>query len=264
MIWEKILKIMAKKNECVVITGASGKIGLNFTYRLLELGYDVVGISRNKIDVTPNEISTRKKTRGDFYCIEADLMQPKISLDIISELKKQKYNVVGLINNARNLSNLKVRENGTVARENFQAEYLLNVVVPYELSLAICENVPTLRSIINIGSIYGSVAMNSNLYSDAYNSAPIHYSVSKAALIHLTKELAMRFAAKNVLVNCISFGGVKGREPSSFMKRYAMLCPSGKMLDEEELSHHIEYMISKEFKGMTGQNVIVDGGWTVW
>ena len=57
---------MAKQNECVVITGASGKLGLNFTYRLIELGYDVIGISRNKMDVTSNEISTKKKNKRRF------------------------------------------------------------------------------------------------------------------------------------------------------------------------------------------------------
>ena len=182
----------------------------------------------------------------------------------MEELQKLNVNVIALINNARDLNNLRVNKNGRVNRENFQFEHLLNVVVPYELASTLYENYTSLRSVINIGSIYGSVAMNRNLYADAYETAPIHYSVSKAALIHLTKELAMRFADKKVAVNCISFGGVKGRESISFMERYASLSPYGEMLEEKELSHHIVYMINAEFKGMTGQNVIVDGGWTVW
>lgn len=251
--------------ECIVITGVTGKLGSRFVKCLLENNYNVLGISRSTLDLEKLGLSEAAQVgENKFFGIETDLTQEDIANAVVSKIQEHKLSPIALINNARDINNLKVNYDGSTTRYSFQQENLLNVVVPYELSLALYNNFISLRTIINIGSIYGIVAMNRNLYEDKYRSAPIHYGVSKAAIIQLTKELAVRFSERNVAVNCLSLAGVAGRVNKSFQDRYSELCPYGKMLDENEVLHHILYMVSGDFKGMTGQNLIVDGGWTVW
>ena len=83
-------------------------------------------------------------------------------------------------------------------------------------------------------------------------------------MVHLTKELAVRLARKNIQVNCIAFGGVEGRVNKGFQKRYASLSPIGRMLKDDEIAGPIDLLLSSEFSAMTGHTVAIDGGWTIW
>ena len=121
-----------------------------------------------------------------------------------------------------------------------------------------------LAKVINIGSQYGLVAVNPHLYSDLSSQSPIHYGVAKAALVHLTKELSVRLASKQIYVNCVAYGGVEGRVNVDFQERYASLCPIGRMLNEDDLNGPIEFLLSDSSSGMTGHTLTVDGGWTLW
>ena len=93
---------------------------------------------------------------------------------------------------------------------------------------------------------------------------------ASAVDFHILKEeckknsKALRLAKKSISVNCVAFGGVEGRENKAFMKRYSELCPSGRMLTEDEIFNPIEFLISNKTSGITGHILMVDGGWTVW
>jgi NAD(P)-dependent dehydrogenase (short-subunit alcohol dehydrogenase family) len=102
------------------------------------------------------------------------------------------------------------------------------------------------------------------LYDDPVRQSPLQYGVCKAALSHLTKELAVRLAAKNIQVNCVAFGGIEGRVDPAFLARYAALNPMGRMLQENEVAGPIEALLSDGFSAMTGHTMAVDGGWGIW
>ena len=111
--------------------------------------------------------------------------------------------------------------------------------------------------------MYGVVAPTPSLYDNFEESSAVHYGVSKAAQIHLTKELAVRLAPK-IRVNCVSFGGIKGRTDENFENRYKNLTPLQRMLEEEDVVGPIDFLVSDNSTNMTGQNIKVDGGWTIW
>ena len=94
--------------------------------------------------------------------------------------------------------------------------------------------------------------------------SPLHYSVAKAAQVQLTRELAVRLAPKGIRVNGICFGGVEGRADEAFVDRYRQLCPAGRMLRDDEVVGPVDYLVSDASSGMTGHNMMVDGGWTTW
>ena len=181
-------------------------------------------------------------------------------------MKKDKFSINHLINSARNLDFLKNNEKtGKTTKENFLNEYLMDVFIPYEMSFEIFkQNKKTLKTITNIGSQYGLVGSNPILYKNKFNQYPIQYSVAKAALIHLTKELAIKFYKNKVRVNCLALGGIEGRVNSKFKQRYAKLTPMGRMLNENDILKPLEIIIDNDSKAINGQTIIADGGWTLW
>lgn len=112
--------------------------------------------------------------------------------------------------------------------------------------------------------MYGIVPPNKHLYEDGYSSSPIQYGIAKAAQIQLSKELCVRFADEGIRVNTISFGGFEGRVNDDFKNRYAKLCPQGKMLSIDKVFPSIWFLASSDSDGMTGHNLVIDGGWSVW
>jgi len=254
------------QSESVLITGGTGNIGSQLVSDLLDDGFLVVTTSHSDSNI--------KKIKNKFsdYCqngllhlIKVDLEEKDSSRQIVTYLKKQNLQMRSLINNARSTKYLKLNNKNETDRTNWFGEFLLDVVVAYELimALATLEN-SQLENIINISSIYGMVAPTPGLYNDLKKESPVNYGVAKAGLIQLTKELAVRLADKNIRVNCISYGGVEGRADEDFKKRYGQFCPAGRMLRRDEVYGAVSFLLSKGSSGLNGHNLVVDGGWTTW
>lgn len=247
-------------SRTILITGASGKLGRKLVTHFLDQGDAVVGTSRNA--ATLAELFGAHKS---FTGIAVDLSRTDGVSQLLSQLSKHGIRPDCLVNNARTLNHLKVGPDGTVSRENFLGEFLLDVVVPYELTVGLAAQPGSkLVYVVNMGSQYGTVAANPHLYEDPTRQSPLHYGVAKAALAQLTRELAVRLAKQGVQVNCIAFGGVEGRVDEGFKKRYADLTPMGRMLREDEIAGPVDMLLSKNASAMTGQVIAVDGGWTIW
>ncbi len=249
--------------ESILITGGTGKFGRQFVTHFARKGWKVffTTTSQSRAD----EFIGQNQLQGSVMGIEVDLTQDGAAIALVSELNTSGNYVNHLVNNARSLSFLKINDCGQTDRREFQAEYLMDVVVPYELSIALYNSQPeNLKTITNIGSQYGVVAANPHLYEDYPRQSPIQYGVAKAALSHLTKELAVRFADKGIRVNCIAYGGVEGRVDGAFRQRYANLTPSRRMLLESELVGPLEALIQNGSSAITGQTLIADGGWSIW
>ncbi len=246
------------KNEIILITGGTGLIGLKIINDLHNSNYNLYFTSRSIKNI--KEIEKKyEKSKSFVKGIQIDF-ESKNYLKNFEKFYKNNIPPSVIINNVRNINNLKVK-NGVTSIDFFQRELNLNVVVPYSLSIYHSNN-NFLKKVINISSIYGIVPPNFNLYLDKYNSSPIQYGVSKAALIHLTKELAVRFAEKNIIVNTVSYGGVSGRATKAFEKKYSSLTPINKMLTLEDVSSPILFLLSNNY--INGHNLIIDGGYTIW
>lgn len=248
----------------ILLTGATGKFGKVLSRHFVAAGDTVIGTARSA-----ESLECLGKTLGDgdkrFIGIVSDLAAEGGVERLVAEMASRSLYPDCLINNARSLDYLKTQDNGIVSRENFANEYVLDVVVPYELTLLLAKQADSrLAKVVNIGSQYGSVAANPSLYDDPERQSPIHYSVAKAALVHLTRELAVRLAKQKVQINCVAFGGVEGRVDEAFRQRYANLCPMGRMLTEEELAGPVEMLLSARSHGITGHTLMADGGWSLW
>jgi len=250
----------------IFITGATGKIGLQFVNNFLKKGFVVIFTSRKQDNIEALYDKFRPYYQeGKLHGIRVDLEAANAQQIIIKFLQDKNIWPDVLINNARNQDYLKSNSEFGPSRFEWVNEFLLDVVVAYELSMGLaCCKYSRLRNIVNISSMYGVVPANPSLYENPKIESPIQYGVAKAALIHLTKELAIRLIKNGVRVNSVSYGGVSGSEDEKFREKYARLCPSGKMLQDEEAVGAVDFLASNMSKGMTGHNLVVDGGWTVW
>ena len=138
-------------------------------------------------------------------------------------------------------------------------------------------------SMIFISSIYGVVGNDQRIYAGA-NLSEVHgigpdeeegsgkqpfshaaYAAVKGSVISMTRFLSAYWGEKNIRVNCISPGGVQHEgENETFLEKYAQKVPLGRKAKAHEISASVVFLASDEASYVTGQNIIVDGGWTSW
>ena len=124
--------------------------------------------------------------------------------------------------------------------------------------------------ILNISSDLGIIAPDQRIYrkegvsDEQQNVKPITYSAAKWAIIGMTKYLAVYWAKKNIRVNCLSPTGVFNDHPEDFVKKLSGIIPMGRMADINEYKGAIVFLCSDASSYMTGENMVIDGGKTVW
>jgi NAD(P)-dependent dehydrogenase (short-subunit alcohol dehydrogenase family) len=124
-------------------------------------------------------------------------------------------------------------------------------------------------SIVNVSSIYGILSPVQELY-DFRRSAgdrfvkPVAYSVSKSAILNLTRYLATYWAKDGVRVNTVTLAGVANDQPPAFVDAYTARVPVGRMAEASEYLGAIVFLASDASSYVTGANLVVDGGWSAW
>lgn len=120
-------------------------------------------------------------------------------------------------------------------------------------------------SVISFSSVYGVNAPRFDIYEKEKFTMPVEYSAIKSAVIHLTKYMASYFKGSDVRFNVLSPGGVFSSHEDSFVNAYGKysLSSRGGMLNPEDLTGAVKFLVSNESKYVNGQNLIVDDGWTL-
>ena len=124
-------------------------------------------------------------------------------------------------------------------------------------------------SIVNISSVYGLLSPPQDLYEFRRTEGetffkPVAYSVSKSAVLNLTRYLATYWATQGVRVNTLTLAGVWNDQQQEFLDAFAARSPIGRMLDAEEALGALVFLASDASSYVTGSNVVVDGGWSAW
>ena len=124
-------------------------------------------------------------------------------------------------------------------------------------------------SIVNVSSVYGLLSPVQGVYEFRREAGetyvkPAAYSVSKAAVLNLTRYLATYWAKAGVRVNTLTLAGVWNDQPAPFVEAYTERVPMGRMLDAGEALGAVVFLAADASSYVTGANVVVDGGWSAW
>ena len=264
---KKISDLMNLKGRRALITGATGGIGQEIALTIAELGGDLLLVDRPSSDYGLIMKKIFDNWDVNIECIDCDLENEDSRNYLIDQTIKSNKNLDILINNAAFVgeSNLEgwVEDFDKQSLETWNRALGVNLTAPFHLSQAFT---PLLRknnngSIINIASIYGMNAPDYSLYKGTDMGNPAGYSSSKGGLIQLTSWLATTVSPE-IRVNSISPGGVWRNQPSKFVERYESRTPLGRMATEEDFKGVVAYLASDFSAYVTGQNIVVDGGWT--
>ena len=255
------------KNKTIIITGGSGLIGSAFSIVSAEYGANVViiDIDKKKSDNLVKQIKEKVENDKIIYlkCDITSLNDIKKSIDIIIS----KFGEIStLVNNAYPKNKNYGRKFEDVTYEDFCENINLHVggyfLITQQVSKVMMRQ--NYGDIINIGSIYGFAAPRFEIYEGTEMTSPIEYAAIKGAIINLTKYLASYLGKYNIRVNCISPGGVYDHQPESFVKKYSQKVLLGnRMANVDDLTGALLFLLSDGSKYITGQNIVVDGGWSL-
>lgn len=118
-------------------------------------------------------------------------------------------------------------------------------------------------SLLNMSSIYGISAPRFDVYDNTQMTMPVEYAAIKAGIVNLTKYMAKYYKGNEIKVNCLSLGGLKDKQPESFLNKYRDYCLDKGMLDSSDISGTIVFLFSNMSKYINGQNIIVDDGFVL-
>jgi NAD(P)-dependent dehydrogenase (short-subunit alcohol dehydrogenase family) len=240
---------MSFRNKNILLTGASKGIGKQIAYGLAKEGYNLFLTARNEKNL--NEISTDIETKDSFVCDLSD----KINLMSLGKFI-ERNSIDILINNAGSYIYKDIEK---VTYEEITDIFNTNLLAPAYLCSIASKNMKLKKwgRIINIGSISG-------VMGEAYASL---YSSSKSGLIGLTKSLALELAEYKITINVINPGwvetelGLKSIKESEFsLSETLESIPQKRFVEPKEIERLINYLISEDAKGVTGQSINLCAG----
>ena len=94
-------------------------------------------------------------------------------------------------------------------------------------------------------------------------SSPIEYSAIKAGVINMTRYLAKLYGPQKIRVNCVSPGGILAGQSKQFLDKYNNSCFTKGMLEPEDITGAVAFLLSSDSRYINGQNIIVDDGWSL-
>jgi NAD(P)-dependent dehydrogenase (short-subunit alcohol dehydrogenase family) len=240
------------KNKIIIVTGGSGLLGKAMLNDLRLKGATAINF-----DIKPS-------TNRDifFHCniIDDNSIREAIGL-VVKKYKK----LDGFINNAYP----RTKDWGVSSFENIDHDsWRTNVDWQLNSYFVCCQEVIKIMlkqkngSIVNIASTYGVVGNDFTIYEGTDMSPPAAYSAIKGGIINFTRYLASKYGEKGIRINCVSPGGIFDQQSKTFVKAYEKKVPMKRMGKPEDIAPGVSFLLSDEARYITGQNLIIDGGWT--
>jgi NAD(P)-dependent dehydrogenase (short-subunit alcohol dehydrogenase family) len=253
------------KGKTTVITGGAGLIGQELVKGFAEVGSNIIVAD---IDHTKGT-AIAKKHKGS----NSNILFKKLnitSVKSIDGLIKDTASKFGGIDVWINCAYPRTADWGADLDNISYASLKKNVDMHMNGYFLCCQSIARHMkkrksgSIINFGSIYGLVAPRMHLYKNTKVKFPAPYPLIKGGIIQLTRYLGAVLASDGIRVNAICPGGVFDGQDKKFVKMYSENTPMGRMARAREVVGPAIFLASDAASYITGQILVVDGGWTAW
>ena len=264
----KITKLANIEGKYALVSGGAGYIGFTICETLCELGVKIIIADIDKINGEKYSEILNEKFKNSTQFINCDLSS-KNEIDKLVDYVENEYDSLDILINCASLVGTSEIKGWATKFENqeykaFEKSLNINLTSTFYMIQKLKYHLHKAEnpSIINISSIYGFAGQKMSMYKDMDYLTPAGYSASKGGLIQLTKYLAS-ILSPQIRVNCISPGGIKIIKAKNFIKRYENITPMQRMGERDDIKGAIHFLSSNLSSYITGQNIIIDGGWSL-
>ncbi len=270
--------LFSLRGKVAIVTGSLGLIGKNHCHALLEAGADLIvtDINHEQCKAFAGELSVQYRD-SRIISQGADITLPA-EVEMLRDLALHEFSRIDvLVNNAA--INDKFEDPAALFEQSKFENYPLDLwnksMTVNVTAMFLCSQIigkvmadSGKGSIINVASTYGLVAPNQDLYIDAEGIQKFYktpaYPVTKGAVISFTRFLAAYWGEKGVRVNTLTPGGVENNQDEFFINEYSKRTPLKRMARPTDYKGALVFLASDASAYMTGANLVVDGGFTIW
>lgn len=246
---------MNLKDKVIIVSGGSGLIGRAIVSDIISRE----GIAINADIAVETDLSNNMTIKCNITCD-----------DSIQECVDVVYNYFGKIDGLVNSAYPRTQDRRSRFEEMSPDSWRTNVDWQMNSYFVFCQKAlikmkeQGYGAIVNIGSIYGVVGNDFTLYEAYGGTSSPSYSAVKGGIINLTRFMASYFGPQQIRINCVSPGGIKDvkNQHPSFIERYEAKVPMRRLGNPEDIAPAVSFLLSDDARYITGQNLLVDGGWT--
>lgn len=257
--------IFSLDGKVAIVTGGSGHLGRSITKGISEAGAQTVVASRDfeKCNRFAKQISEKK---CKSIAVQVDVTEKESVLNLIDRVAEEFGRLDIIVNCAAS------SRKGSIEKMEIEDwKHTINSCLDSVFIMTQATIKPMKKnggSIINISSQYGLVSPYPHIYGKTGYDNPAAYGAAKAGVIQFTRYCACHLAKYNIRVNAITPGafpsqGVQKRSPE-FIMQLSKQIPLQRIGSPWELKGIVIFLASDASSFITGENIVVDGGWTIW
>ena len=261
-------KLFDLSGKTVILTGAAGYLGQGYAEAFSQAHANVVLADKEFSKCKEISKELEKKYKNQTLPIKIELTNKQSIKNMVAKTIKKFSNIDILVNNAIFPEGVKER---SIPFEEFPLSIWNQVISVNTTGMFLCCQEVGKKMvkqnngvIVNVSSIYGLQAADQRIYSESGLNSTVVYAVTKSAVLNFSRYLASYWHDKGIRVNSLTLGGVENNQDSKFKKKYAAKTMLGRMAKKDEYVGAMLFLVSDASSYMTGSNVVVDGGWTVW
>ena len=259
-------EIFSLVDKVAIVTGAYGYLGSAISKVLASFGANVLLVGRDENKLKDFINKNQELFNNKFEYFKCDVTNEEDFKSIVGNIKSKYGKIDILVNNAYGKQNEKFEE----LTKELWYQALENTLTHYFTCIKSVSPIMLKKrkgSIINVASLYGFLGTDQRIFSPLGKKSPIHYSVAKGGILQMTRYLAMLWANDGIRVNAISpghFPPKRGPERPEYLDELTKRIPLGRIGKPNDLAGVVLLLASDASSYITGQNIVVDGGWSVW
>jgi NAD(P)-dependent dehydrogenase (short-subunit alcohol dehydrogenase family) len=252
------------EDKVIVVTGGAGLIGSRFCQAIVDHGGIAVVADVNYAAAEKTAQATGGDT-GRATALKLDITDKSSLEKGLAILHARFGRVDGLVNNAYPRNKNYGRRLEAVEYADFCENLSLHLGGYFLASQMFSAYFAKQESgaIVNMSSIYGVMAPRFEIYANTPMTMPVEYAAIKSGVVHLTRYFAQYYKKSGVRVNAISPGGVEDGQAPSFLAAYAQFCGTKGMLNADDLTGGLMFLLSDNARFITGQNLVIDDGFSL-
>ena len=252
------------ENKTILVAGAGGLLGAILVSALLKQGAKVIAV-----DIYLDDMFKRLSSSG------VDINDERLSfheLDITKEERVKLFftqlnqHIDGAVNSTYPRNKNYGKHFFDVSLESFNENLALHLGSAFiftQQCAAYFTQGKQNFSLVNISSIYGVIAPKFEIYENTPMTMPVEYAAIKSAIQHLNKYVVAYVKDSRFRINSVSPGGIFDHQPEAFLEAYKKETNGAGMLDASEVLGSVMFLLSDESRYVTGQNIIVDDGFSL-